>query len=56
MVLLGGKKAGSTPAAQMPRVKRNKPEVGVDGAAVTWKRTGTVLGVTGEDAVYLIQE
>lgn len=54
--VLFGKKAGATLAAHMPRVKMNMPEIGVDGASFTLNRTGSVLGVTGEDALYLIQE
>lgn len=54
--VLFGKKAGATLAAHMPRVKMSMPEIGVDGASFTLNRTGSVLGVTGEDALYLIQE
>ena len=43
-------------SVHMPRVKMVMPEIGTDGAAFTLSRTGTALGVKGEDALYIIQE
>lgn len=56
VAVLFGRKAGEILSVSMPRVKMVMPEIGTDGAAFTLSRTGSVLGVKGEDALYIIQE
>lgn len=51
-----GPDEGRRLAVTLPRVKLNTPEIGVDGAAFTLDRTGTVLGRDYEDAVYITTE
>lgn len=56
VAVLFGRKAGEILSVFMPRVKMVMPEIGTDGAAFTLSRTGTALGVKGEDALFVIQE
>lgn len=56
VTLLFGKKAGQILSVYMPRVKMSMPEISTDGAAFTLNRSGAVLGVKGEDALFIIQE
>lgn len=51
-----GKEAGKTLTVAMNRVKLSMPEVGTEGASYTLDRTGNILGVKGEDALYIVQE
>ena len=53
---LAGKYAGLTLAHYKARVKFNTPEVGEGDNAITLTQDGTALGVTGEDALFIIQE
>ena len=51
-----GNKAGGTLALAMPRVKFTMPSVDVSDPFVTLKRTGTILGTSGNDSLVLVQE
>lgn len=53
---LAGKNPGLTLVHYMPRMKFNTPEVGEGDSAITLTQDGTALGVTGEDALFIIQE
>lgn len=51
-----GKYPCMTLAHFMPRVKFNTPELNESDTIVTMTQNGTALGVTGEDALFIIQE
>lgn len=54
-VVLGGK-AESSLVLAMPRVKLNTPTIGDNADFVTLERTGAIMGVSGEDALYIIHD
>lgn len=56
VALVFGRKDGQRLGVCLPRVKMNMPEIGVDGAIFTLDRTGRVLGINGEDAVFITRE
>lgn len=51
-----GNTAGGTLALAMKRVKFTMPSVDVSDPFVTLKRTGTILGTSGNDSLVLVQE
>jgi len=51
-----GNTAGGTLTLVMPRVKFTMPSVDVSDPFVTLKRTGTILGTSGNDSLVLVQE
>lgn len=56
VTVFAGQSPGLTLVHHMTRVKFNTPGVGEGGNAITLDQDGTALGVTGEDALFIIQE
>lgn len=56
VTVYAGKYPCMTLAHYMPRVKFNTPELNESDTVVTMTQNGTALGVTGEDALFIIQE
>lgn len=56
VTVYAGKKPGLTLAHFMPRTKFNTPELNESDTVLTMTQNGTALGVTGEDALFIIQE
>lgn len=56
VTVFAGKDPGLILAHYMERVKFSTPEVGEGDNAITLTQDGTALGVTGEDALFIIQE
>lgn len=56
VTVFAGKYPCMTLAHYMPRVKFNTPELGESDTVVTMTQNGTALGLTGEDALFIIQE
>ncbi len=55
VTVFAGKEPGLTLAHVMPRVKFNTPELGEGDNVLTLTQDGTALGVTGEDALFIVQ-